>query len=458
MPLSQDEKNAKALREQIAKIPENKRCADCTAKGPVYANTTFNTFICTSCSGIHREFNHRVKSISMASFKPEEMKGLLEGGNAIAREKWLAKWKPSDFPEPDPGDPDKLRQFIRMKYIDKKWVAHDSPKEQTIKHNKPKVTDSHLPRAEPITNLLGNDLPPMTIGNRAQQHSGPSSKQSSNEGWANFDDSNWKKTETITQNNNTSFFDTPIAPQNQASNGLEGLLFPSQEEAKRIEQEKLAKQHEELNKKKNYDLVSQLGSLYQQQAAINQQQQMMMMQQQMMKMAQGMQGLTPQQQQMYYQQMMMQMGGMGMPGAMPGIMPGSMPGAIPGAMPGQMPVGVPFSNPQNSIPFGTQPTATPFVMSTSPTGGNVFTEPVKPAEPAKPDPFAALSPFNGGNPKSNVNAAPKKPTESPSSNQMGDFFGSTTSIIQQQELNPFGMSQPAHIPQPAKQDDFNPFF
>lgn len=30
-----------------------------------------------------REFNHRVKSISMATFKPEEVKALQAGGNAV---------------------------------------------------------------------------------------------------------------------------------------------------------------------------------------------------------------------------------------------------------------------------------------------------------------------------------------------------------------------------------------
>ena len=32
--------------------------------------------------------------------------------------------------------------------------------------------------------------------------------------------------------------------------------------------------------------------------------------------------------------------------------------------------------------------------------------------------FAALSPFNVGSPKANVNTAPKKPTEVPSTTQM----------------------------------------
>jgi len=127
MPLTQDEKNAKVLREQIAKIPENKRCADCTAKGPVYANTTFNTFVCTACSGIHREFNHRVKSISMASFKPDEVKLLQDGGNRVAREQWMARWNSDEYPEPEAGDLERVRQFIRLKYVEKRWIERGGP-------------------------------------------------------------------------------------------------------------------------------------------------------------------------------------------------------------------------------------------------------------------------------------------------------------------------------------------
>jgi hypothetical protein len=437
MVLSQDEKNAKALREQIAKIPENKRCADCTAKGPVYANTTFNTFVCTACSGIHREFNHRVKSISMASFKPDEMKGLLDGGNAVAREKWLARWNPSEVPEPDPGDTEKLRQFIKMKYIDKRWVASSGAshtKQNTQTQGRPKVTDAHLPKPEPITNLLGSDLPPMHVRQQQQPQQNPFGsqphQQNSDGGWASFDNVKWEgSAPSAPLQPANSFFGAAPTPSAQ-STGLEGLLFPSQEETQRIEQEKIAKQQEEEKKKKNVDLVSQLGSLYQQQAIQQQQQQMMMMQQQMMKMAQGMQGLTPQQQQMYYQQMMMQMGAGGM---MPGGMPGAMPGGMPGAMPGGA---MPFGNPNPGFmapPTGVQPG----FGSTSPTGMSGFggggfgspttpspfadaltpAEPLQPAQPAKPDPFAALSPFAAGG-KPNANPPAKKPI-SPTSDPFG---------------------------------------
>ena len=72
MPKSQSDKNTELLRK-LSQTQGNKRCMDCQAIGPVYVVTDFGTFVCQTCSGIHREFGHRVKSISMATFKPEEI-------------------------------------------------------------------------------------------------------------------------------------------------------------------------------------------------------------------------------------------------------------------------------------------------------------------------------------------------------------------------------------------------
>lgn len=35
----------------------------------------------TDCSGIHREFSHRIKSISLSTFSADEVKAMKEGGN-----------------------------------------------------------------------------------------------------------------------------------------------------------------------------------------------------------------------------------------------------------------------------------------------------------------------------------------------------------------------------------------
>ncbi|CAI7831870.1 unnamed protein product [Closterium sp. NIES-53] len=52
-----------------------------TPQGPQYVCTNYSIFVCPSCSGVHREFNHRVKSVSMAKFTPEEVAALQQGAN-----------------------------------------------------------------------------------------------------------------------------------------------------------------------------------------------------------------------------------------------------------------------------------------------------------------------------------------------------------------------------------------
>lgn len=51
----------------------------------------FNTFVCTACSGIHREFSHRIKSISLATFTDEEVEGVKKGGNNVNNALYMAR-------------------------------------------------------------------------------------------------------------------------------------------------------------------------------------------------------------------------------------------------------------------------------------------------------------------------------------------------------------------------------
>jgi len=157
MSKKQEEKHLKILRS-IASLPPNKTCMNCKEKGPVWICLNFDTFVCTTCSGIHREFNHRIKSISMATFSPEEIKRVQDNnGNEYARKVWLAKWSQSDFPVPEAGDRNRIKEFIKLCYQDKKWYQENpSPPASHAKDD-----PDELPPQMPISKIIQN--PPSLV-------------------------------------------------------------------------------------------------------------------------------------------------------------------------------------------------------------------------------------------------------------------------------------------------------
>ncbi|KAL3617574.1 hypothetical protein CASFOL_037895 [Castilleja foliolosa] len=86
---------------------------------PQYVCTNFSTFVCTTCSGIHREFTHRVKSVSMAKFTPQEISALQGGGNASGREIYLNGLDPQRNSLPD----GRLRDFINHVYVGRRYTG-----------------------------------------------------------------------------------------------------------------------------------------------------------------------------------------------------------------------------------------------------------------------------------------------------------------------------------------------
>ncbi len=72
-----------------------------------------NIFVCMNCSGIHREFHHSVKSVSMTTFSKEEYEALKDGGNEVSKSKYLQRWQGKLFAAPQPNEIEKIREFIR---------------------------------------------------------------------------------------------------------------------------------------------------------------------------------------------------------------------------------------------------------------------------------------------------------------------------------------------------------
>lgn len=118
--MKEDERNEKIIRS-LLKLPPNRKCINCNSLGPQYVCTNFWTFVCTTCSGIHREFTHRVKSVSMAKFTSQEVTSLQQGGNQKAKEIYFKDFDPQRHPLPDSSNVDRLRDFIKHVYVDKRY-------------------------------------------------------------------------------------------------------------------------------------------------------------------------------------------------------------------------------------------------------------------------------------------------------------------------------------------------
>ncbi|CAJ2676188.1 unnamed protein product [Trifolium pratense] len=123
--IKEDEKNERIIRG-LLKLTPNRRCINCNSMGPQYVCTNFWTFVCTNCSGIHREFTHRVKSISMAKFSAQEVSALQEGGNQRAKEIFFKEWDPQSNSLPDSSNVDRLRDFIKHVYVDRRFTGERS--------------------------------------------------------------------------------------------------------------------------------------------------------------------------------------------------------------------------------------------------------------------------------------------------------------------------------------------
>ncbi|XP_022860817.1 probable ADP-ribosylation factor GTPase-activating protein AGD14 isoform X2 [Olea europaea var. sylvestris] len=153
--VNEEERIERIIRD-LLKLPENRRCINCNSLGPQYVCTTFWTFVCTNCSGVHREFAHRVKSVSMAKFSVAEVNALQAGGNERARQIYFKVWDPQRNSCPDASNLHRIRDFIKHVYVDRKYTEENSllPMVRT----KPKCDTYEKHSFERAGNVGGDDI------------------------------------------------------------------------------------------------------------------------------------------------------------------------------------------------------------------------------------------------------------------------------------------------------------
>ncbi|EER09618.1 Stromal membrane-associated protein, putative [Perkinsus marinus ATCC 50983] len=143
----------------------NRHCADCGELGPTYICTDFGTFVCTECAGIHRELTHKVKGISVSKWTQQEVEHLEAHGNTRDREIYMANYRPGiDLAEPNNQDRQRLREFMKLKYVDKRWAASQSDRavratvvDRTTGSRQGSVTASHTSQPDLIDTTTAVD-------------------------------------------------------------------------------------------------------------------------------------------------------------------------------------------------------------------------------------------------------------------------------------------------------------
>lgn len=116
--------------QELRKIASNKKCFDCNQVGTTYAAPELGIFLCSICGGIHREFSHRIKGLSTCNFSEAEVNKLKTLGNERAALIWMAKHDSRSFPIPDVKDSKKLKDFLRIKYVDRRFYENREIKQE----------------------------------------------------------------------------------------------------------------------------------------------------------------------------------------------------------------------------------------------------------------------------------------------------------------------------------------
>lgn len=116
------ERHKEVLRK-LSQNGGNKNCFDCGMRGPLYVVSDFGILVCSSCSAVHRSFQHKVKGITMSEFTDDEIARFSVSGNDRARKVWLSTFQDQ---LPRSGDVMALKDHVRIAFEERRfWNAQE---------------------------------------------------------------------------------------------------------------------------------------------------------------------------------------------------------------------------------------------------------------------------------------------------------------------------------------------
>ena len=270
--MSRKEREYKQCREKFAELlkqKRNRKCADCTAKAPTWTSSfkpdvcDAAVFICLRCAGIHRGLGVHITFVQSATIddwnikKFNKFKSMGGGDNMAMNARYEAKLPKYSKPDQHTDKP-VLREFIKQKYIQKKWYSNkpkkvktkntSQPLLQNKEKNKEKDTDKYDEEEKSEIMTINNDykspqhqhkseiIPDLLSSAEMKSIAPTKDAPTDNDGIDLFDDIFSKKTSSTNDGNTNSkqnIMDMFNNTNQQKSNGLHDAFNPDFQKQKK---------------------------------------------------------------------------------------------------------------------------------------------------------------------------------------------------------------------------------